>query len=210
MTDPTVLAADITGAVALVIAATTAVTTWLTLRRQGKIEEERRRHDRSMRLLESRLRAAVDFLAAAHRATRARQGLDTANISLDQSKSSSDQQVYQHFLVKVGEAREQAFAAADDAENAYAALRILIPSVADQARRYLDYCISATAHPDENKVERHRARQMVEETIQKALGDDLPDNWMFAEPAIERPRWWKISLPRRDKRHAIAGTPRQP
>ena len=210
MTDPTVLAADITGAVALAIAATTAITTWLTLRGQRNAEGQRRRHERHMRLLESGLTAAVDFLAAADRATRARQGLDTANISLDQSKSRSDQQIYERFLVKAEEAREQVLTAAADAENANAALRLLIPSVADQARRYLDYCLRTTAHPDEEKVERHRARRMVEETIQQALGGDLPDNWMFAEPAIDRPQWWKTLLPRRAKRQAITGTLRQP
>lgn len=164
-----------------------------------------------MRLLDSGLRAAVDFLAAAHRTTRARQALDTAHISLDGAKSSSDDKTYQHFRAAAEEARESASAAVADAENAYAAVRMLVPSVTDQARRYLDFCIKANAHPDEGKVERERARQMVEDTIRHAFGSDLPDNWMFAEPVPESPRpRWKISLQRRGKRHAIAGTPRQP
>jgi hypothetical protein len=205
-----VVAAVITGAVALAAIVGTAVTTWLTLRHQRKADDKRRQHERHMRLLESGLRAAVDFLAAADRTTRARQALDTAYLSLDNAKSSSDQQIYQRFLTEVEEARERASAAVADAENAYAAIRMLVPSVTDQARFYLDFCIKADAHPDEGKVDRQRARQMVEETIRRALGGDLPDDWMFTEPESRRPRWWKISLPRRGKRHAIAETPRQP
>jgi hypothetical protein len=93
------------------------------------------------------------------------------------------------------EARKRSQAAAADAENAYAALRMLIPAVADQARRYLDFCIQATAHPDETKVDRQPARQMVEETLRRAFGADLPASWMFAEPAPEngQRRCWKIT-----------------
>jgi hypothetical protein len=204
VSDPAV----ISGAIAGVAIAGTVVTTWLTLRHQRKAEDQRRRHERHMRLLDSGLRAAVDFLAAADRTTRARRDLDTAYMGLDKVKSSPDQQIYQHFLTKVEEARESASAAAADAENAYAAVRMLIPSVTDQARRYLDFCTQAVAHPDETKVERQRARQMVEETIRRAFGGDLPADWMFAEPESRRPRWWKI--PRRTKRHEITEAARQP
>jgi hypothetical protein len=190
--------------------ATAAVTTWLTLRHQRNAEDQRRRHERYMRLLDSGLNAAVDFLAAADRTTRARQALDTANISLDGAKSSADEKTYEHFRAAVEEARESASAAVADAENAYAAVRTLIPSGADQARRYLDFCIQAVAHPDETKVERQRARQMVEETIRRTFGGDLPDNWVFAEPA-PRPRWWQIQRRKAAKRASLdAGTPRQP
>lgn len=177
MTDPTVVAAVISGTVAVVAIAGSAVTTGLTLRHQRKAEGQRRRDERHMRLFESGLKAAVDFLAAADRTTRARQGLSAAYISLDGAKSSSDDKTYQHFRAAVERAQESASIAVSDAENAYAALRLLVPSVADQARRYLDYCLSATVHPDENKVERCRAHQVAEETIQQALGGDLPDNW---------------------------------
>jgi hypothetical protein len=213
VTDPqvkaAVLAAVITGAIALAIAATTAITTWLTLRRQREAENERRLHDRYMRLVESGLRAAVDFLAAADRTTRARQGLDTANISLDQAKSSSDQEVYQRFLAKVEEAREEAFAAVADAEYAYSALRLLIPYVADRARRYLDCCIGANAHPDDGKVDRHRARQMLEETLRHALGGDLSDKWMFAEPQSQVTPERKIPLQRKAELDTDRKAPRQ-
>ncbi len=94
----------------------------------------------------------------------------------------SDQQIYQRFLTEVEEARESASAAVADAENAYAAVRMLVPSVTDQARLYLDFCIKATAHPDEGKVERQRERQMVEEQIRRALGGGLPADWIFTEP----------------------------
>lgn len=205
MSDPAV----ISGAVASLAIVSTVVATGLTLRHQRKAEDQRRRHERHMRLLESGLRAAVDFLAAADRTTHARQVVDTATISLDRAKSS-DEQVYQRFRANLEEAKEQSYAAVADAESAYAAVRMLVPSATDQARRYLDFCISANAHPDEGKVERQRARQMVEETIRCAFGGDLPDNWMFAEPESQRLRWWKIPLPRRAKHHAITGTPRQP
>jgi hypothetical protein len=126
--------------------------------------------------------AATADAAAADRTTRARQARDTASISLAGSKSSSDQQTYEHLRVMYEEARERSQAAVADAENAYAAIRLLIPSAAGQARRYFDLCIKADAHPDETKVDRERARQAVEETIQRALGGDLPVNWMLAEP----------------------------
>jgi hypothetical protein len=186
MSDPgvraAVLAAIITGAVALVAIVGTVVTTWLTLRHQRNADEQRRQHERHMRLLESGLRAEVDFLAAADRTTHARQEQDTASISLTGSKPSSDQQTYEHFRAMYEQARERSQAAAADAENAYAAIRLLIPSAAGQARRYLDLCIQAAAHPDETKVDRERARQAVEQAIQRALGGDLPANWMFAQP----------------------------
>jgi hypothetical protein len=82
-----VLAAVITGAVALVAIVGTLVTTWLTLRHQRNAEDKRRRHERHMHLLDSGLSAAVDFLAAADRTTHARQALNTASISLDGVKS---------------------------------------------------------------------------------------------------------------------------
>jgi len=208
VTDPAV----ISGAIAFAAIAATTGTSWLTLRHQRKAEDQRRRHERHMRLLESGLRAAVDFLAAADRTTRARQELDTANISLDGAKSSGRTDLPEHLRANLEEVQKRASAAVADAENAYAALRMLVPSVAQQGRRYLDLCIQANAHPDDTKVDRQRARQMVEETIRHAFGGDLPDNWMFAEPVpgSPRPRWWKISPPRGSKRHAIAGTPRQP
>lgn len=199
MSDPAahavVVAAVITGAVALAAIVGTAVTTGLTLRHQRKADNKRRQHERHMRLLESGLRAAVDFFAAAGRTTRARQALDTANISLANAKSSSDQQTYEHFRVMYEEAKEQSIAAVADAENDYAAIRMLIPSVADQAHRYLDFCVQAVAHPDTTMVDRQRARQMVEETFRRAFGGDLPADWAFAEPTSESGRrWWKIPL----------------
>ena len=131
------LAAVITGGVAALAIVGAVITTWLTLRHQRKAEDQRRRHERHMRLLDSGLKAAVDFLAAADRTTRARQALDSAQISLDNSKSSSaTQRLIDHFRAVWEEARESASAAIADAENAYAAVRALIPSGADQARRY--------------------------------------------------------------------------
>jgi hypothetical protein len=196
-----------TGIIAVVAIVATVATTWLTLRHQRKAEDQRRRHERHMRLLDSGLRAAVDFLAAADRTTRARQALDTATISLEGAKSSGGP-TYEHFRVKWEEAREQSSTAVADAESAYAAVRMLIPSVADQAGRYLDFCIQANAHPDTTRVDRQRAQQMVEETIRHAFGGDLPVDWMFAEPAPATARrpWWKIPLHRQERIEA----PRQP
>ncbi len=200
MSDPrvqaAVLAAVITGAVAFAAIVGAIVTTWLTLRRQRNAEDQRRRHERHMRLLESGLKAAVDFLAAADRTSRARQSLDVASRTLDNAKSAANEKTYEHYRASFEEARDRASAAIADAENAYTAVRMLIPSATDQARRYLDFCIQADAHPDEQKVERQRARQMVEETIRRAFGGDLPGDWTFAEPVPEsqRPLWRKITL----------------
>jgi hypothetical protein len=202
--------AVISGAVAFAAIVGTAFTTWLTLRHQRKADDQRRRHERHMRLLESGLNVAVDFLAAADRTTHARQVMDSASRILGSSKSSADEKTYERFRTNWEEAREGANAAVTNAESTYAAVRVLIPSVKDKARRYLDLCIRADAHPDKTKVDRERARQMVEETIRQAFGGDLPDNWMFAEPQREQPRRWKVPLPRRPERHEIAGTPRQP
>jgi hypothetical protein len=185
------------------------ITTWLNLRHQRKAEDQRRRHERHMRLLDSGLSAAVDFLAATDRTTRARQAVDSARNSLDQSRSSASQQLVDHFRAVWEEARESSSSAVADAENAYAAVRMLVPSVTGQARGYLDLCIAANIHPDEGKAGRQRARQMVEEAIRRAFGGDLPDNWVFAEPA-PRPRWWQIRRRRADKRASLdAETPRQ-
>jgi hypothetical protein len=206
VTDPAV----ISGAVACVAIAGTVVTTWLTLRHQRKADDQRRRHERHMRLLESGLSAAVDFLAAASRTSRTRQGLDMASRALGNTRPTADEKSYERYRTNYEEARDGAAVAVADAESAYAALRLLIPSVAGQARRYLDLCIQADIHPDDTKVDRERARQMVEETIQRALGGDLPVDWIFTEPASGRPRRWKIPLPRRPEHHEIAETPRQP
>lgn len=190
-------AAVITGGVALVAIVSGVTQTRLNLHHQRKVEDQRRRHERHMRLLDSGVKAAVDFLAAADRTTRARQALDAAQISLDGAKSS-DSQTYQHFWVAFEEARASASAAVTDAENAYASVRMLVPSVADQARRYLDFCINATSYPDESKVDRQRARQMVEEAIRRVFGGDLPENWVFADLA-PRPRWWQLRRRRAEK-----------
>jgi hypothetical protein len=125
-----------------------------------------------MRLLESALKAGVDFLAAADRTTRARQALHTAANTLGNAKQSSDQQTYDRYREAWEQASERSQAARADAENVYAALRMLVPAVADQARRYLDLCINADAHPDMTKVDRKRARQMVQETLRHELGGD--------------------------------------
>jgi hypothetical protein len=190
-------AAVITGGVALVAIVGGVTQTRLNLHHQRKAEDQRRRHERHMRLLDSGVKAAVDFLAAADRTTRARQALDTAQISLDGAKSS-DSQTYQHFWAVFAEARASASAAVTDAENAYASIRMLVPSVADQARRYLDFCSSATSYPDESKVDRQRARETVEQASRRVFGGDLPDNWLFAELA-RRPRWWQLRRRRAEK-----------
>jgi len=59
VTDPAVLAAEITGAVALAAVVGSTATTWLTLRHQRNAEDQRRRHERHMRLLDSGLNATV-------------------------------------------------------------------------------------------------------------------------------------------------------
>jgi hypothetical protein len=109
--------------------------------------------------------------------------MSSAYLSLDSAKSSQDSKTYQRFQAVVEHTQEGAAVAVTDAESAYSALRLLIPAVADQARQYLDLCIRANVHPDEEKVDRQRARQMVEETIRRALPGGPPDDWMFPESA---------------------------
>jgi hypothetical protein len=174
VTDPGVVAAITSGAVASAAIVASVITTWLTLRYQRNAEGQRRQHERRLRIFDSGLTAAVDFLEAADRTTHARQGLDSASRAFDNAKSSADEKTFEHFRMNVKEAQELTFAAITDAENAYTALRLLVPSVTDQARRYLDLCVHADIHPDEKKVERQRARQMAEEAIRRALGCDLP------------------------------------
>lgn len=123
MTDPAVVAAVITGAVAFTAIVATSVTAAITLRHQRKTEDKRREHERHMRLLESALKAAVDFLAAAGRTTHARQALDTAANTLGNAKQSADQQTYDQFRMAWEAARDSSQAAIADAENAYSALR---------------------------------------------------------------------------------------
>lgn len=165
MSDPSIISGAV-GSLAIIGAATT---TWATLRHQRKLEGGRQGHERVMRLLDSTLTAAVGFLAAADRTTRAQQSLSTAYISLDGAKSNPDKQVYEHYRLIVEESRETTRAAIADAENAYSAIRMLIPDVAYPARRYLDFCRAADDHPDETKVDRERAREMTEQAIRDAL-----------------------------------------
>lgn len=210
MIDPGVVAAITSGAVAGAAIVGTVVTTGLTLRHQRKADDQRRRHERQTPLLDSGLKAAVDFLAAANRTSGEMQAVDVATRTLSNAKSSSDQQTYEHLRLKFEEVRRQSSAAVVNAHNAYAAVRLLIPSVTDQARRYLDLCLNADVHPDTTKVDRERARQQVEETIRRAFGGDLPTNWMVADPA-PRPRWWQIRRRRAAKQGSLgAGTPRHP
>jgi hypothetical protein len=98
--------------------------------------------------------------------------LDTAATTLGNAKPSSDQQTYDRFREAWEKASEEVQAAVAEAEKAYAALRLLVPAVSDQARRYLDFCLQADAHPDKMKADRHQARQMVEETLRHELGGD--------------------------------------
>ncbi len=149
--DAAILAAIISGGVAFLAIVGSVTITGLNLRHQRKIEDERRQHERRMRLLDSGLKAAVDFLAAADRTTDARQAMDTAAISLQGAKSSSDQQTYDRFRLAWEEARDRSTAATRDAWDAYAALRLLVPAAARRARRYLDFCIKADAHEQQEE-----------------------------------------------------------
>jgi hypothetical protein len=202
----------ISGGVSALAIVGAAVGTVATLRHQRKGDGQRRRHERHMRLLESGLTAAVDFLAAADRTARGRQALSVAHISLDGARNSSSPENYEHFRAAAEEAQQSASIAMADAESAYAALRLLIPAVADQAHRYLDLCIAANAYPDETQVDRQRARQMVEDTLRSTLGGDSLGSWMLPAQALEgqAPRRRKIPLPRRPERDTAAGAPREP
>jgi hypothetical protein len=106
VTDPAVVAAVTSGAVAGAAIVASVVTTGLTLRHQRNAEGQRRRHELQMRLLDSGVKAAVDFLAAANRTSGALQGVDIATRTLSNTKSSSDQQTYDYLRLKLEEARE--------------------------------------------------------------------------------------------------------
>ncbi len=84
-----------------------------------------------MRIFDSGLTGAVDFLKAADRTAHARQVLDSANRAFDNAKSTPDEKTFEHFRTNVKGAQEHAFAAITDAVNAYTALRLLVPSVTE-------------------------------------------------------------------------------
>lgn len=72
-------------------------------------------------------------------------------------------------------AEEVADATYEDAERAYTALRLLIPSTTKQAHRYLDLCNQAAGGETANN-EREDPRQAVEDTIPRALTQPLLGN----------------------------------
>jgi hypothetical protein len=127
------------------------------------------RTGRTARLLEEKLRHAINFMEAADRLRRAEQSRLTASISLDNSKQGGDE-TYQHFRKQYEERVEEVVAAFADAEGAYNAIRLLIPTAASAARVYLDLCGDADPHPDKGKAARERARQTAEEAIRAAVG----------------------------------------
>jgi hypothetical protein len=188
MSDPAIVSAIISGAVALAAVVSSTVFGVVTLHHQRKLEGERQGHERSMRLLDSTLQAAVDFLAAADQTTRARQALDMAQRTLSNAKSSTDQAMYDRFLASHDEARSATSDAIAEAERAYTSLRLLVPAVAESARRYLDLCTQANVHPDETKVDRERARQMAEQAIRTALDKDSPTARVLAESSKPKRR----------------------
>jgi hypothetical protein len=179
--DAAILAAIISGSVALLAVAGSVITTWLSLRNQRKAEDGRRDHERDMRLLDLALKAAIDFLAAADQVTGARFALHAAEISLDGASSVSDQQSYDEFRQAWMEARDQSIAAVRDARDAYAALRLLVPATARPGGRYLDLCLQADPRLNAGRADRERARQAAEEAIRDALGIDLPGDGAPAE-----------------------------
>lgn len=57
-------------------------------------DSRQRKHDRHLRLLDTALAAAVDFLAAADRVARSAQGVSTAWITLDNVKGRQDEAAF--------------------------------------------------------------------------------------------------------------------
>ncbi len=66
--------------------------------------------------------------------------------------------VYKQMLANYEEARQKAVVSWTGAETAYAAVRMLIPSISGQARQYLDFCQKAGFPQDTKKAEREQAR----------------------------------------------------
>lgn len=167
MTAP-VIAAIITGTVALLAIASSLATTWLNLCHQRQAEGQRREHERHMRLLDSALMAGVEFLVRADETTRAQQALQMATSSLQGAKSQGNEEFYKQTLASYTEIRQKAIAAWTRSETAYAAVRMLIPSASDQARQYLDLCEKAD-FPDARKDDREQLRKNVEEILRQAF-----------------------------------------
>lgn len=133
-------------------------------------DSRRRAHDRRMRTLELRLSEARAFLVAADQVRRSAQAVSHSYLVLDGAKGNPDPTVYERSRAELMSAQGRAGDAITDAENAYTALRLLVPAAADAARTYLDLCGAADVHPDERREEREAARRTAETAIQKALG----------------------------------------
>lgn len=88
---------------------------------------------------------------------------------LDGARDSGNEEVYQHYKARLIEAQEREALAFIDAEKAYNAVRLLIPTAADVTRRYLDLCNDADMFPDEKQDARERARHTAEEAMRTAL-----------------------------------------
>jgi hypothetical protein len=140
-------------------------------------ERRRRRHDQEMRHLDAGIEHGVAFLSAADRLRRTAQDRSRAWYAWDTAKhgaaafgaSESLPQAEARFV-----AADQAFA--DDmtaAQNAYNAVRLLIPSASDAAGEYLDLCATAGKFKHENEVKRDAARKRVEEIIRSKVGGGL-------------------------------------
>lgn len=123
-----------------------------------------------MRLLDAAIKASVDFLAAAERTARAAPAVEVASLSLDNSKSQG-QEVYEVYKRRLEETQDRFYAAYSEAENAFAAVRMLVPPAGEDARQYLDLCRDADRR-DLTKDQRQELRSEVERTVRKVLRVD--------------------------------------
>jgi hypothetical protein len=130
-----------------------------------------------MRHLDAGIEHGVAFLSAADRLRRTAQDRSRAWFIWDTAKHGAAAFGASESLPQA----EEKFVAADQvftddmtaAQNAYNAVRLLMPSASDAAGDYLYLCAEAAAFKDENQVKRDAARKRVEEIIRSNVGAGL-------------------------------------
>lgn len=126
------------------------------------------RTGRSNRLLDEKLKHAVKFFEKADKLRRSSQSRLVATMSLDNARHG-DEKTFEYYRTQVEERTKESVEVFAEAEDAYNALRLLLPTAAEAARRYLDLCNAADPYPDDDKASRESARSIAEQAIRSAL-----------------------------------------
>jgi hypothetical protein len=125
-------------------------------------------NNRKNRLLDEKLKQAIAFVSAADKFRRMTQermvdAMTLQATGLDPDLRKRTEEDHERRTLGAREALAQA-------EDAYNALRFLLPPVESYARLYLDLCINADPYPDTGRAKRDRARKTVESEIQRLVG----------------------------------------